>query len=102
MGFFMRRIPKEKLRILATQNFLGLQTDGNALCLEENGITLKLTRTLSSGASKAEYWDRLLHFLDAYVHLLKEYKRWPEFTPILNTGEDDQTGSIPNYHHIQG
>jgi hypothetical protein len=102
MGFFLSKIPQHRLQLLATRNFLGLETFGKAFCLGENGITLKFTKVLTAGVSAGECWEELLNFLDAYQHFFKEIKRWPEFTPIFNSGEDDQTGSIPNYQHILG
>jgi hypothetical protein len=98
LGFFLSKIPTERLQLLVTKNFLGLETFGNTFCLAKNGITLKLSKTLTSGNSPGECWELLLSFLDAYQMFYGEIRKWPEFTPIKNSGGENPSVSIPNYH----
>ena len=68
--------------MLATSNFLGVNTGGCTLALDEAGVSLSLHAYTTSGASPQENWEWLHRLLSVAREWNKELIRWEEFVPL--------------------
>lgn len=87
LGLLVQPIKEERLKDLATSNFLGINTGGCALAFDEMGVSLCLHGTTTSGASPQENWEWLHRLVSVAREWNKVLALWEEFVPMSTTDE---------------
>ena len=82
LGLMLQPIREQKLKELATSNFLGINTGGCTLAFDEPGVSLSLLCHTSSGTTPQENWE----WLHRVVAVAREWNKvlalWDEFVPL--------------------
>ncbi len=96
LGFIVQPIREERLKQLATSNFLGINTAGCTLTLGGSGEVLKLHAYLTSASTPQENWEWLHRLLHVAVEWKRHLIEWDEFIPlnaIIKEKADEQQSS---------
>ncbi len=88
LGLLLQPIREERLKELATSNFLGVDTGGCKLALDEMGVSLCLHSYVTCGANPQENWEWLHRILCAAREWNKILSQWEEFVPLATTVEE--------------
>lgn len=83
LGFLLHPVRLERLLQLTTSNFLGVNTGGCTLFIDESGtsISLKITTTITTPPH--ENWDFLHRLLCVGKEWVKSLNKWEEFVPLV-------------------
>lgn len=82
LGLILQPIREARLKELATANFLGIDTGGCTLALDDAGVTLMLTARLTPPLSPQECWEWLHRLLHVATEWNKNLSEWEEFVPL--------------------
>lgn len=96
LGLLLQPISEERLKQLVTSNFLGVNTGGCALAIDENRVTLSLHCHTTCGTSPQENWEwlhRILCVAREWNQLLIE---WDEFVPLNASSQGKNEIQKPN------
>ncbi len=88
LGLVLRPIPENRLKELMTSNFLGVNTGGCKLSLDEDGVCICLKIETSPSTPPQENWEwlhRLLSIAQSWVKILSS---WKEFIPLHTPPEE--------------
>ncbi|MBS0623291.1 MAG: type III secretion system chaperone [Verrucomicrobia bacterium] len=80
LGMFLVPPNQAELNKLASGNFLGIQTQGGSLCLDEEGLLLTLQAITSSETSPQQNWDCLQRFVSAAYFWSEELDKKENFS----------------------
>jgi hypothetical protein len=83
LGLILHPLRDDRLKDLATSNFLGVNTGGCKLAFDITGLSLCLHGDITYGASPQENWEwlhRLLSVAREWYHVLR---LWDEFVPLV-------------------
>jgi hypothetical protein len=82
LGLLLQPIREERLKELATSNFLGINTGGCKLAFDETGVSLSLHAYTTCGSSPQENWEWLHRLLCVGREWNKVLALWEEFVPL--------------------
>lgn len=85
LGFIVHQLREERLKELATSNFLGINTGGCTLAFDPSGATCFLRVNLTAGASPRESWEFLHRIASVAREWQKVLSQWDEFILIHTT-----------------
>lgn len=89
LGLLLQPISENHLQELMTEQFLGVNTGGCSLSLDEQGTSLSLNKSLSIGTEPAEAWEWLHRMLGISFSWYDKLKNWDEFVPLLSPSEQE-------------
>jgi len=90
LGLLLHPIREEKLKELATSNFLGINTGGCKLAFDESGISLSLHAYTTCGASPQENWEWLHRLISVAREWNKLLVLWEEFVPLSTQSAEEK------------
>lgn len=84
LGLMLQPIRESRLKELATSNFLGINTGGCTLSLDETGAALQLRVNITPASSPQENWEWLHRLLHVATEWNKNLLLWEEFVPLTS------------------
>jgi hypothetical protein len=101
LGLMLQPIRDERLKDLATSNFLGINTGGCKLSLDEAGIALSIHAYTTCGCTPQENWEWLHRLICVALEWNKVLALWDEFVPLITTqstqGKDVKNRGGPSF-----
>lgn len=82
LGLILHPLREERLKELATSNFLGINTGGCKFSFDETGVSLWLEATQTCGTTPQEYWEWLHRSLSVAREWNQVLTLWEEFVPL--------------------
>jgi hypothetical protein len=95
LGLFLQPIREDRLKELATSNFLGTNTGGCKLSFDKESISLYLHGYMSCGASPQESWEWLHRLLCVAREWNKVLALWEEFIPLSISSTEEKKNEHP-------
>lgn len=83
LGLLLHPIPEIRLKELMASHFLGINTGGCTLYLDEEGASIHLKMTTSPFTSPQENWEWLHRISTIAYEWVKMLSLWDEFVPLL-------------------
>lgn len=83
LGLILHPISEVRLKELMSNHFLGVNTGGCALCLDEAGVTVHLKMATSPFTNPQENWEWLHRLVSIGYEWVKILSLWDEFVPLL-------------------
>ncbi len=101
LGMMIGPISKEHLEELNSSNFLGVNTGGCTLALDDEGSTLTLIATTTSGTPPQENWEWLHRIYSIAAQWTEHMSSWEEFTSLTTfTIARQDVSQSPGSHRI--
>ena len=79
LGLMLHPVREEKLKELATSNFLGIDTGGCTLAFDEAGVALSLHAHTTCPVTPQENWEWLHRVVCVAREWMKVLTEWDEF-----------------------
>lgn len=86
LGFIVHQLREERLKELATSNFLGVNTGGCTLAFDPSGATCFLRTNLTCATTPQESWEFLHRIASVAREWMKVLSQWDEFI-LVHTKE---------------
>lgn len=99
LGLLLQPIREDRLKELATSNFLGINTGGCKLSFDETGVSISLHGLTTCGCSPQENWEWLHRLLSVAREWNKVLALWDEFVPLTTSqkGKKNERDSSQRY-----
>ncbi|HEY4831505.1 MAG TPA: type III secretion system chaperone [Waddliaceae bacterium] len=95
LGLILQPLRDDRLKDLATSNFLGINTGGCKLAFDETGVSLSLRGDTTSGASPQDNWEWLHRLLSVAREWNKVLVLWDEFVPLVTHTQEKKNEHSP-------
>jgi hypothetical protein len=96
LGLLLHPIREEKLKELASSNFLGVNTGGCKLAFDKVGVSLSLNAYTTCGASPQENWEWLHRLISVAREWNKVLDLWDEFVPLSTQNSEEKKNDQTN------
>lgn len=96
LALFVNPPQSDHLAKLAAANFLGVDTGGCSLCLDDEGAVLSLKAVTTPGTTPQENWDWLHRIVSIAHEWANEMEGWSEVTLLVNFKNAEARERLPN------
>lgn len=83
LGVLLHPIPRAHLEEMVKSNFLGMNTGGCTLALDDSGSLLFIRTVTTAGTSPQEQWEWLHRLLAVGRSWMQILAKWHEFVPLV-------------------
>ncbi|MCH9625687.1 MAG: hypothetical protein S4CHLAM123_08650 [Chlamydiales bacterium] len=92
LGLLVQPIRETCLKELAASNFLGINTGGCKLALDDEKASLSLKSDTTPGTHPQESWEWLHRMLNVAREWYKILEQWEEFVPLGSAKKEEPDG----------